>query len=292
MKTFAIKRILVPVDFSETGIWAVDYAAAMAKLFSAQLYLLQVVKSIEYAYNEVKEVNEGEDHRVASEKIDTMVEGLRSRFAIDVSPLINVGKLAQSIGETCKNENIDLVIMSNQGAHGLQEYVAGSNADRVINAAPCPVITIQSPVKKAGLANIVMPIDNSLHSREKVDTVIEIAKHYNSKIHLIGLLDNKEELDEKKFNIKMDSVENAIKKTQLPYIRKQINCHDIALEAIKYSYQVRADLLVIMNDSEESRYSGLFLGYLTKHVINHSTVPVMTIKPNEYYVIRGLYSSN
>ena len=277
MKAFKIKRILVPVDFSETGMLAIDHAASMAKRFSAHLYLLHAVKSIEYAHSEVEpeaEVRKTEEaHYITSERIDKIVGDLRGRHAIDISPLINVGKLAQSVGKTCKDQNIDLVIMGTHGASGFEEYVKGSNADKVIDASPCPVITIQSPVKTTGFTDIVMPIDNSFHSRQKIDYVIEIAKQYNSKIHILGLLNKMEYLDKKKFNIKLDSVENVIKKTKLQYVRKLVDCRDIAAEAIKYAYEVRADLLVIMTDREESRYSGFFLGYMAKHVINHSKVP-------------------
>jgi nucleotide-binding universal stress UspA family protein len=295
MKTFAINRILVPIDFSETGMIAINHAASMAKLFSAHLYLIHVVKSIEHAYSENEPEalmeNTEEAHQMASERIDKIVADLRSQYDISISPLINLGKLAQGISKTCKNENIDLVIMGTHGASGFEEYLIGSNADKVVNASPCPVITIQAPVKNTGFANIIMPIDNSSHSRQKIDYVIEIARHHNSKIHILGLLNNMEYLDERKFNIKLDSVENAIKKTKLPYVRKLINCRNIALEAMKYSYEVRADLLVIMTDYEESRYSGLLLGYMTKHVINHSKVPVMSIRPVEHYSTGGMYSN-
>ena len=291
MKTFSIKRILVPVDFSETGMLAIDHAASIAKSFSAHLYLLHVAKSIEYAYTgerhgtEAENVSEG--HHTASERIDKVVEDLRSRYIINVSPLINVGKLAQGVNTICKDENIDLVIMGTHGASGFEEYVMGSNADKVVDAAPCPVITIQSPVTKTELTNIVMPIDNSFHSRQKIDYVITLAKHYNATIHLLGLYNNL--VKEKKFNIKLESAEDAIKKAKLPYVKKVVNCHDVAIEAMKYSYEVRADLLVIMTDHEESRYSGFLLG--SKHVINHSKVPVMSIKPTEYYVTGGMYSN-
>ncbi|HXB13825.1 MAG TPA: universal stress protein, partial [Bacteroidia bacterium] len=96
-------------------------------------------------------------------------------------------------------------------------------------------------------------------------------------------------VNEKKFNIKLESAKDAIKKAKLPYVKKVVNCHNVAVEAMKYSYEVRADLLVIMTDHEESRYSGFLWG--SKHVINHSKVPVMSIKPTEYYVTGGMYSN-
>ena len=77
--------------------------------------------------------------------------------------------------------------------------------------APCPVITIQQHAKKLGFTNIVMPIDNSLHSRQKVDHVIRLASIYKANVHILGLLNSDEEIDKQKFNIKLESAENALK---------------------------------------------------------------------------------
>jgi len=125
-----------------------------------------------------------------------------------------------------------------------------------------------------------MPIDNSQHSRQKVDYVIKLASFYGAKVHILGLLDSNEDIDSRKFNIKLDAVEQAFKKAELPYMRKVIMGSNIAVEAMKYSEYVGADLLVIMTD-HESTLSGVFLGSLAKQVVNHSKVPVLSIKPSE-----------
>ncbi len=176
-----------------------------------------------------------------------------------------------------------MIIMGTHGAKGFEEIIIGSNAHKVVNYSPCPVITIQETAKNVGFTNIVMPIDNSEHSRQKVDYVIEVAKRYGSKIHILGLLETLAEEEERKFNIKLDAVEHVIKQTELPYVRKFVTGHNVAVEAMKYSDEVNADLLVIMTDHDESSLSGPFLGPLAKQVVNHSKIPVMSIHPVEHY---------
>jgi len=287
MKTFAIKRILVPTDFSETGKLAIEHAAYMAKLCKAHLYLLHVVESFEYAYSEyepeiiVKDL-EGVQS-VATEKLEKLAAKLASEHSIKVTTLLNTGKPALGIADSVKDNNIDIIIMGTHGAKGFEEFIIGSNAHRVVNVSPCPVITIQASAKDIRFTNIVMPIDNSMYSRQKVNYVIELASHYKAKIHMVGLLDSNEEMtetDEKKFNIKLDAVENILKQSGLSYVRKLVKGHNIAVEAMKYSNEVNGDLLVIMTDHESS-LSGVFMGPLAKQIVNHSKIPVMSIHPVE-----------
>jgi len=284
MKTFEIKRILVPTDFSETGMLAIEHAAYLARLNKAHLYLLHVVESFEYAFSEyepeiiIKDLEGVQD--AVTEKLEKLAASLGNQYGITVSPVVSNGQPALGISDKVKDENIDLIIMGTHGAKGFEELIIGSNAHKVVNISPCPVITVQSSAKNIGFTNIVMPIDNSAHSRQKVDYVIKLAKLYGSKIHILGLLESLEEKEEKKFNIKLDAVESIIKDTELPYVRKLVTGHNTAAEAMKYSEEVNADLLVIMTD-HESHLSGAFLGALAKQVVNHSKVPVMSIRPKE-----------
>jgi|GEM_PF-101427 nucleotide-binding universal stress UspA family protein len=289
MKTFEIKRILVPTDFSKTGMLAIEHAAFLAKLSKAHLYLLHIVESFEYAYSEyepeimVKDL-EGIQEAV-TEKLERLAASLENQYEINVTALVNNGQPASGISQTGKDQHIDLIVMGTHGAKGFEELIIGSNAHRVVNHAPCPVITVQSSAKNVGFTNIVMPIDNSVHSRQKVDYVIELAKLYGSKIHILGLLEDLEESEEKKFNLKLDAVESVIKQVELPYVRKLVTGHNVAVEAMKYADEVNADLLVIMTDHVESSLSlsGSFLGTLAKQVVNHSKIPVMSIRPVEHY---------
>ena len=287
MKTFEIKKILVPTDFSETGMLAIEHAAYMAKLCKAHLYLLHVVESFEYAYSEydpetiVKDLDDIQN--AAIDRLEKIAARLGTQHNIPVTPVINNGMAATGITDSVKDNKVDIIIMGTHGAKGFEEFIIGSNAHKVVNISPCPVITIQSSAKNLQFNHIVMPIDNSLHSRQKVDYVIKLASHYGSTIHMLGLEDSNEEMNEsdvKKFKIKLDSVEAVLKQSGLPYTCKLVKGHNIATEAMKYSEEINADLLVIMTDHESS-LSGIFLGVLAKQIVNHSKIPVMSIKPIE-----------
>ncbi len=175
-----------------------------------------------------------------------------------------------------------MIVMGTHGLNGIEEYFIGSNAHKVVNTANCPVITVQTNAKKMGFRNIVVPIDSSLHSRQKVNYVSLLASKYASKVHILGLLNSDDETEEKKINIKLDSVENVIKKLGVPYVRKLRKGINVATETMEYSDKVKADLIVVMADHESS-LNGMIPGSLSKQIVNHSKVPVLSIKPDEHY---------
>ncbi len=284
MKKHRINRILVPIDFSETGLLALEHAAFMARLFKADLFILHVIEIMDFSYTEYGPIllneNQEEIEKIATDNLNKLAKKISQQNRIHVTPLINRGRVFSGITATAKDNNIDIIIMGTHGVKGFDEYFIGSNAHKTVTVSPCPIITVQIHSKKLGFNNIVLPIDNSLHSRQKVDSVIELASKYVAKIHILGLINTNEEIEENKFNIKLDAVEKAIKKANLPYLRKIVKGKNLAVEAMKYSKKIKADLIVIMTE-HESNLTGMFLGGFAKQIINHSRIPVMSIRPEE-----------
>jgi nucleotide-binding universal stress UspA family protein len=288
MGTVNFKKILIPTDFSETGMLALEHGTFMARLMKAQLCLMHAVEGLEYAYSiyepEVIVTNMSGVDDIVQEKLERIATQIARDHCIHVDILLSHGRASMEITGLAKENAVDIIIMGTQGTDGMQEYIIGSNAQRVVNNAPCPVITVQQHAKKLGFTNIVMPIDNSTYSRQKVDYVVALAKMYGSKVHLLGLLNYNESVDEKVFEQKMNSIEVTLKGSRIFYTRKLIKGKNIAEEAMKYSELVNADLLVIMNDHEAHLKETLF-GSLARQIVNHSKIPVMSIQPKANEVL-------
>lgn len=150
----------------------------------------------------------------------------------------------------------------------------------MVNLAPCPVISIRLTTKKIGFSNIILPIGNSIHSRQKVNNAIELASKYNSTVHILGLLQTDDKMDDDKFKIKLDTVEQALKKANIKFTKKVIRANNPAVEAMRFSEEVGGDLIMIMTD-HESDLTGIFMGAGSKQIVNHSKIPVMSIRPEE-----------
>lgn len=280
MKPLQIKQILIPTDFSKTGLLAVKHAAFMARLFKADLHLLHAIEISDATYNIynpaiiVRDLMEIE--KVGQEQLKKLAEQLKKEFAIKVNTICTKGKLVTEVVKIVKEKNIDIVVMGTHGASGFNEYFVGSNAHKVVTLCPCPVITVQTNAKKLGFSKIVLPIDDSFQSREKVNSALVIAKKYAAKIYILGLLDKSGNADPKKFKIKIESVEKLVDKAGLPYESKIVKGDNIAVASMNYSKKINANLIVVLND-HESEINGMFLGAFSKQIVNHSKIPVMSL---------------
>jgi nucleotide-binding universal stress UspA family protein len=284
MKKFKIERILIPTDFSETGRLAIEHGAFMARLFKAELFLLHILEVNEYTYDIPEPIlrltNLEAVQGIAVKKLAEIAEGIRKEYGITPTTMSSTGKIASEIVTYADENKIDIIVMGTHGASGFEEYFIGSNAHKVVTRAHCPVITIQTEAKKLGFTDIVVPIDNKFHSREKINYAVELASRYSSRIHILGLLESHEDHDEEKFNIKLDAVEEVVKKAGLPYTRKSVEGTNLAVSAMEYSKIINADLIVI-NTDQESALTGMFMGPFAKQIVNHSRIPVISVKPSE-----------
>jgi nucleotide-binding universal stress UspA family protein len=282
MKDLHISRIVLPTDFSETGLLAIEHGGNMARLFAAELHLLHINEPVRYPFPPPEPIlrfsNEEEIDEMVSKRMEDIAADIVKRFGVKVITATGEGRIAFEIAEYAEEKEADLIVMGTHGANGYEEFFLGSNAERVVYRANCPVITIQAHAHKLGFSNIVLPIDSTLHSRQKVEYAIMLAKPFKATLHLLGLIESEDD-DAGKFDIKMEAVEEAVKKAGVPYIKKIIKDVNDAAEALVYSKSVNADLIIIMTD-HESELPGAFLGAVAKKIVNHSLIPVMSIRPH------------
>jgi nucleotide-binding universal stress UspA family protein len=291
MKTLNIKKILIPTDFSKTGLLAVEHAAFMARACKADLYLFHAIELSESAFSIYNPgiVISGltEIDTIANNLLSDLAASLRKKYGITTKTICVKNRAAQGVVDAVNEYKIDIVLMGTHGVSGFNEYFIGSNAQRVVAHCPCPVITAQAHAKKLGFTNIVLPVDDSFNSRQKVNTTISLARKYSATIHVLGLLNKSRVSNPKAFKLKLDSIEKAIQKAGLPYEVKTVKGDNLAITAMKYSKKVKADLIVVLTE-HESQLPGVSLGPFARQIVNHSKIPVMSIRPEELRIMDPL----
>ena len=159
MKTFDIKNILLPLDFSETSLLALEHAVFMARLYKAEITLLHVVETFMYTsaitFNDTGNDLTSIINEKALEKLNSIATEIHNQSGVKVNPKLETGRIYKIIIEVANSSKADVIIMGTHGVSGFREFVIGSNAYRVVTEAPCPVISVQTNSKKIGLTSII-----------------------------------------------------------------------------------------------------------------------------------------
>jgi len=146
-----IKKVLVPIDFSDYSKNSLRYAVNFAKQFNAEIYLIYVLEPVIYPPDfsmgqiAIPSINAEWDER-AREELENLAK-TEIPDGINVKTILKNGKPFLEIIDTASEENIDLIIIATHGHSGVEHILFGSTAEKVVRKAPCPVLTLREPVK-------------------------------------------------------------------------------------------------------------------------------------------------
>ncbi|OGU28585.1 MAG: stress protein UspA [Ignavibacteria bacterium GWA2_35_9] len=146
-----IKKILVPIDFSDYSKSSLKYAVNFARNFNASLILVYVIEPViyppDFSMGQIAIPTAGlEMDKRAKEELDKLAQKEISSD-VNVRKIIKTGKPFVEIIETASEENVDLIIIATHGHTGVEQILFGSTAEKVVRKAPCPVLTLREPAK-------------------------------------------------------------------------------------------------------------------------------------------------
>jgi nucleotide-binding universal stress UspA family protein len=141
------KRLLVPLDGSPLAEAALSHAEGIAHQFGSEIVLLRVVVS-PYAIVAPDLVLAGTDsnHQQFADQAEAYLKGMIGKLMarnIKARSITCEGPVAEAILDRAKEDRIDMIVMSTHGRGGVSRWVYGSVADRILQAAPCPVLLIR-----------------------------------------------------------------------------------------------------------------------------------------------------
>ncbi len=150
MSSRSIKRILVPTDFSEHSLTALDYAIQLARFYKAEILIVHVVVETEQRGAIPEYVNELlAEYRFAAAKHLARLEKMAKRRYSKCRSELRIGIPYQAIAEAAEDYGADLIIMAPHGRTGFEHLLLGSVAERVVRIAKSPVITVRKARSRA-----------------------------------------------------------------------------------------------------------------------------------------------
>ena len=140
---FHIRKILVPVDFSEHSQKALRYALAFAGQFGAEVTLVHIVEQMVYPGDWMYPPLAATDF--STDKRAEMIQRLRAldaKSGVKTQHVVRMGRAWQEVIEIAREQKADMIILATHGYTGLKHALLGSVAEKIVRHAPCPVLSV------------------------------------------------------------------------------------------------------------------------------------------------------
>jgi nucleotide-binding universal stress UspA family protein len=141
-----VTRMLVPVDFSDCSLDALEYGALIAQRSKASLKLLHVLEPVSYGLDfTLPHMAQRESSKTTiMKRLSDLVSTLTS-LGLASDCLMSGGLPADSILDAARAQSVDVIVMGTHGRRGLSHALFGSVAESVLRRSSCPVLTVRSP---------------------------------------------------------------------------------------------------------------------------------------------------
>lgn len=256
--------LLIPIDFTEQSILAIKQAYNLAKYTHSRIVLLHTYEKVgEERYEELKAIT----------KQTEAESGVPTEFT-------NVkGDIYSEVPRIAEEINATLVIVGLESQMSAKNII-GSSASKMIRECTVPVISIRGKEHKDGCENILLPLDLSRESREKVDVAVQFANYFGASIRILGVFSLSDAAYENQLLAYSHQVKQYIKGKGISCSNKSIASDSVAETIVEYANKIESDLIVIMNKPNLS-IKEFFSGTEAQKVVDISNLPVMTINPSK-----------
>jgi len=274
-------EIVVAIDFSKGSLHALDYAIEFANQVEGNVTMVWVDSHTnqDFAFN--AEVNEFREE--ASRNFAEIMKSHKSKIHPGkLSFKLRKGKVYQEIAHQAKLINACLIIAGTHGVTGFEEFWIGSNAYRIVSYAPCPVITVRHDfeITSRSVKSIVLPIDSTVDTRQKVPFTIHLANAFKADVYLLSLYTTGIKAMQRKVDNYTHQAQKMLNEAGIHYSTESIHTDNITNSTIDYAKKVNADLIAIMTE-QETTANNILLGPYAQQMVNYSPIPVLSIQPKE-----------
>lgn len=279
-----MRTILIPTDFSEQASYALEVAHQIAKKSGATLKLLNIIEAPGAgSFNSMGEMStiDPMDNVFMMEMLNQMKKRMNQVASdpkysdVGISSEVTVGNPFNSIANEITTSKVDLVVMGSKGSSGLEETLIGSNTEKVVRRAKCPVLTVKSKMDINNTKNIVFASD----FREDEDNVMDALKQFqtlfDAKLHLVKVNTPNSFSSDRELKVRM---KEFVKRHSLENITYNIYNDAVEEDGIIYfADEINADVIALATHGRTGLMH-LLGGSIAEDVVNHAKRPVWTCR--------------
>ncbi|MFD3003516.1 universal stress protein [Pontibacter toksunensis] len=280
-----MKRILVPTDFSEEAHHAYEVAVSVARKAGTGIKLLHVVESVSYSpsFSATGDVLTG--NNMQQVYVLQLMEAMKVQMnkflksvdheGVPVVQELDVDRPISKIKRTIKEDNVDLVVMGSKGSSGLDEFLIGSNTEKVVRTAECPVLTVKHRHPDFNVREVVLASDFKREVGHAMERFKSFQALFGARLHLVYI--NTPGAFESSGNL-FSKLEDTAKKYNLQ--NYSVNIYNDVIEEdgiLHFANDIRADL-IMMATHGRTGLSHLLSGSIAEDLVNHTSIPVLTFQ--------------
>lgn len=279
-----MKKILVPVDFSETSVLAIEVAVKIANRLKSNIQLMHVRTGKRYHPEFARENVETLMTDAAINDMERLVAINKETYLVKDGVFdykIREGNVVREIRNQAHYNDSDLIVAGTHGMSGFEDRWLGSNAYRLISNAPCPVLAVRENMEFHDEQKILLPIDLEQVSRRIVPQVVSFAQLINAKILVVGITPKSRWLIPGKVNSYVHQVEKYMKK--FPDIEVEFSTKDTAndpMELLELAHLKEVTLIALAIKKGANPFESIFSPF-TNELLNVSDLPIFAVPERE-----------
>lgn len=275
-----MRAIVVGIDFLNESISALKMAVTIGAKSDSKLVLVFVNKP-----DNTKPIFRTPPEKLKDE-VDKRFKELKKQYANLITEenfvckFKDTLKVEQAIHEEVEDARAELVVIGTHGKPGLKLF-KHSLAYQIAEKSTVPVITARDgALISDDIKTILIPIDDTLETRQKVPFTVRLAKLFGAEIHMLAIYHST--VQTVKENVERYTRQSAeyLEGNNMNFVVKSIETKDMVNETIKYATDINADLISIMT-IQIGNVSNLWKGTFTEQLIDQSPIPVVIVPHKE-----------
>lgn len=272
-----MKHILLPTDFSENSMNAMDYAMELFKGEDCHFYLLNVQKSSGYITDDL--LAAGTNGSIYSavvndnkKQLNTLLDTYKLKYPernFQWHSLFDYDGFVEAINQVINSKKIDLIIMGTNGETGAKETLFGSNTLHVVRGVNCPVLIIPEGYIFEPISSILFSTTNCKELKQKAVEILKyLTKKNDSLLHILNIQQDRNEPGHKNDDYLSNALENLSYKN---YTMKGIPV-PFAIEGFEQLIPVQMNVMFVPKESFLDRF---LFGSDTNRIRYRSNIPLL-----------------
>ncbi len=276
-----MKTLLVAFDFSKNAIHALDYALVYARKMHATVDLVWIDNS-RPADSLIHTIDE--ELRIEKKNyLNKIIKDYATRYPdISFDLYLGKGKIYQEISKIARRLKAELIFTGTHGVTGFEEFWIGSNAYRITTTAPCPVVTVNNSYEITDVVSqILLPVDSSLETNEKLPFAANIADIFGATIQLLKIYNTPLNVIRKRIDGFAKEAIDFLENRKVNFEIGETEVNNIVSGIVSYAQKKNIDIIAIMTE-QGNITANRFLGPYAQQLINTAKIPVMSLRSMDY----------